>query len=156
MIGLAYCYERCIFEISSIYYTPTDLCVLVAGVHSIVALLLGDDFTRVLNDDLVGFKGTVGSYAIASVIRLRHFDTDIVFLFCIVFSTFASFLQIGESAICAVFRANVAIMVITFVKHESVETLISTAVSYGAIAHRVLLWLCLSPISGGIADENIC
>ena len=58
------------------------LGVLVALVHALITLTLCDDLPSVLNNDLVGFERTVGSYPVATVSCLHDLDANVVFAPC--------------------------------------------------------------------------
>ena len=98
-----------------------------------VALILGDYFAGIFDHNLIGFKSTIGSYAVTSISRLHHFHTNVVFS-----PLFASFFQVSKGAVCAMLRTNVAIVVITFVEHETIKAIFITTILLLTNAQRVL------------------
>ena len=69
----------------SITVTPaTNLVVLVLLVHSSIALLLGDDLARVLENDLMRLERAVAAHTIPTVCRLDHIDANVVLAPCLV------------------------------------------------------------------------
>ena len=79
-------------------------------------------FPSVLDNDLVGLKRSIASNSIASIGRLNHLHADVVF--SSFFATSAKFL---EAAVGTMFGTNIAIVVITLVKHKTIETVLVTS-----------------------------
>ena len=126
------------------------LVVLVPRVHPVLAFLLRDDLAGVLDDDLVGRKGPVAPDAVAAVGRLDHLDADVVFP-----ARLAPFLQILEAAVRARLRADAAVVVVAFVEHQSVETVVVAAARGLADAGRVFVEFGVFPDVGGLTDEYV-
>ncbi len=57
----------------------TDIIVLVHSIHPPVTLLLRDDLSGVLGDDLMRLERPVAPDAISTVRRLDHLHTDVEF-----------------------------------------------------------------------------
>lgn len=55
-----------------------DLIIFVHRVHAVIALILGDDLTRIFNNNLVRLETPHGSYAVPSIRSFEHLDTNIV------------------------------------------------------------------------------
>lgn len=96
----------------------THLVVLVVFIHATIALIFSDDFTSVLDDDLVRIKASIASYTITSIRSLDDFNADSVLS-----ATFAALLQISKSAVLTMRAACPAVRVITLIEHDSVLTI---------------------------------
>lgn len=132
-------------------WAETYLVVLVLGFHAIAAFLVCDNLTRVLHDDLVRRKATVGADAIATVCRLDDLNTNAVLS-----TARLSLLKIGKGAVRAVFAPNVAVLLVTLVEHNSVLTALATAIVGCANALGLVQEMrCLLPVDDGIADETV-
>jgi hypothetical protein len=95
----------------------TYLVVFIDLCHAAFTLLLGNYFTSVLHDDLVRSEASVASYAISTVRGFDHFNTN-----SILSTPVSSCCQIGERTVGAILLASIAILLITFIQHNSVLT----------------------------------
>jgi hypothetical protein len=93
----------------------TYIIVLVIFVHAAITLIFSDDFTSVLDNDLVRIKASIASNTVTSINSLNDFNTDSVFS-----TTFSSLLKISKSAVLAMCATCSAISIITLVEHDSV------------------------------------
>lgn len=107
--------------------------IFIALVHPVVTLVLRYDLTRIFDDNLIGLKCPISSYAIAAVDGLHHFDTD-----AILSSAFVTLLQACKAAVGAVLGADVAVAVVALIEHEAVEAVFIAAFIGLADACRVL------------------
>lgn len=90
--------------------------------HTLIALLLRNDLSSVLDNDLIRLKGAIWTYPVPTINGLHDLDANIVFSTCL-----ASVLQFCKGAVGAQFRANVAIAVIAFVEHKAVHAVFAAA-----------------------------
>lgn len=129
------------------------LVVLVYLGHTALALLLRDDLSGVLHDDLMRLKAAVASHTVASISRLDHLHTDAVFA-----SLGPSSRQIRKGAICAISLSGIAVRFVALVEHDAVLTALAAAIvgfadTFGLIVVDVRQ---LPPDALGSTDESIC
>ena len=101
----------------------THIVVLVLIVHASFTFLLRDDFTGVLHDDLIGLEIAVAPDTVATVRSLDHFNTNTILA-----TLAATCCQISKGAIVAMLLSDVAVVVIAFVKHDSVLAVVAAAI----------------------------
>lgn len=107
------------------------LIVLVLDFHPSIALLLRDDLTCILNNDLMWIKTSHGTDAITTILRLNNLNTIVVPV------ALGTDLQFRKSAIGAKFWADETVGFITFIKHEAVLAILAATIFNIAKAIRV-------------------
>jgi hypothetical protein len=128
----------------------TNLIVLVFVVHASLALFLRDDLTRVFHNDLIRVEVAIAANAIATVRGLDNLDANTVL------AAFASTShEIGKGAVVAKLLANIAIVVVAFVEHDSVLAILATAIVGSAHTLRVVEHWEFAPIVLRITNETI-
>ena len=105
----------------------TYLVVLVILIHASITFIFCNNLASILDDDLMRVKAAVASYAVAAISSLDDFDTNPVLA-----TALPAFLQISEGAIGAMTLTGCAIVVITFVEHDSVLAILIASTLWGA------------------------
>ncbi|KAI6763614.1 hypothetical protein HG531_013002 [Fusarium graminearum] len=103
--------------------SETHLVVFIDLRHAALTLLLGNDFTSVLHDDLVRPEASIASYTVSTVRGLDHLNTN-----SILSAPVSSCCQIRERTVGAIFLASVAILLIAFIQHNSVLTTLAATI----------------------------
>jgi hypothetical protein len=98
------------------------LVILVHLSHPPIALALCNDLPRVFYNYLIGFKGSVAANSIPTICRLDYFNSNIILAAGLV-----ALAKIFEAPVSTVFTTDVAIVIVAFVKHESIEAVLITA-----------------------------
>lgn len=110
----------------------TNLVVFVDLIHTAITLLFSDDFACVLHNDLMRLKAAIATNSISTIRGLDDLDTDAVL------ATFVSTCcKISKCAVGAVLPTNVAIVLITLVKHYTILAALSAAIIGLANAFRL-------------------
>jgi hypothetical protein len=110
----------------------THIIVLVVLIHPAIALIFGDNFTGVLNNDLMSGERAIAANTVATIFCLNYFNSNSVFA-----TTSTTFLQIREGTIRAAIATRSTVGIITLVKHDSVLAVLVTPAFRGAYTFRM-------------------
>src|SRR4051812_17735866 len=100
----------------------THIIVFIVFIHTSITLILRNDLTSVLDNDLMGLKGAIASDAITSICSLYHFDSNSVLA-----TSSPAFLQVRKRTVGAMFAARGAVCIVTFVEHNPILTIVVTS-----------------------------
>ena len=92
------------------------LIILVPVLHPIITLILRDNLTRILHNNLMWFEGPIAANAVTSICSLDDLDANIVFAPFLV-----AFLELLKAAVAATLGANIAISIVALVEHVAVQ-----------------------------------
>ena len=106
----------------------SHLVFLVHLLHASLALGLCDDFSGVLNNNLMRLKSSHGAHTKATILGIQNLYTVVVAV------TLCTLLQLCKRSIVALLFGKWAIRTIAFVSHDTVVAVVSTAVLDGAKA----------------------
>lgn len=128
----------------------TDLAVFISFVHSIITLVLGDNFARIFDNNLVRLKRTVTAYTMSTIKCFYDLDTNVISA-----SVLTSLTQSFKTAIGAVISTNVTVGIITFVEHGTVEAVFTATSLRCANTGRRLKEFGFLPYICSVPNEHI-
>lgn len=127
----------------------THIIILVHSAHPPLTLGLCDNFSSILNNDLIWLECAIAADTVATIGSLDDLNADVILA-----SSFGSFLELREAAISTL-RTQPAIAIVALVKHVAVLTVLVTAGFFLAHAAGQLELLVRSPLIGSVTNKNI-
>jgi hypothetical protein len=118
--------------------------------HAILTVFLGNDFSSILNDDLVGIKSAIAPNTIATVHGLDDLDPNVVLS-----SGLGSLLEAVEASVTTSLSVKSAVRTVTFVEHEPILAILIAASLGQTDTRGVFLQLDVSPDTSCIPNEYI-
>ena len=128
----------------------TYLVVLVYSPHPVIALILSYNLSSVFDNNLIRLKSTIGSNPITTISCLDDFDSNIILP-----TSLAALTKVFKTAIGTMFRSDVTVAVITFIEHESIETVLVAPRESFANTRGVLKTFGLLPELCCISDKHV-
>lgn len=128
----------------------TYLVITVLLSHAALALILRDDFSSILHNDLIRLESSASSHTKALLLSLHHIHANAESS-----TLLASLLEVSELSIAAPLHIEMAIGVIALIEHVLILAALITACLRGADTARRGKGLMLFPFDRCIANEPI-
>ena len=124
--------------------------VFIALFHAVITLILSYYLTCIFYDDLIRLKSSICPNAVASIDSFHDLNSNPVFA-----PGLAPLSQIRKSTICAMIGPNLAVVIVTFIQHETVVAIFAATGLWRTLARRILLGFGFLPYISCIANKNI-
>jgi hypothetical protein len=111
--------------------SKTYIIVLIVLIHAPVTFIFRNDFSSVLNDDLISIEASIASHSIATINRLDNLNTN-----SILAAPFTTLLKISKGTVGAILTACSTVGIVTLVEHDSVLAIFITSTFGSAHALR--------------------
>jgi hypothetical protein len=129
-------------------HRATHFVFLIDLLHASLTFGLRDDLSSVFHDDLMRPESSHSPYTVASILGIQYFHTVVIAV------AFGTSPQLCERPIAALLSGKSTVRGVTFIRHDTIVTGVSTTIFCIAVALRGILLVAL-PQGGRIANEPV-